>query len=115
MALTRFSGPVKSTNGFRVGASTVDLTLVMKGTVSVDPASLLAATTNDTSVTITGAALGDVIVMNPPDALESGLVFGGARVTAANTVKVRVGNVTAGAIDAAAASWTYAIYRYAAN
>lgn len=113
MAQTRFSGPVKSTNGFQPGTSTVALTQIMSGTVSVNPASIAAASTGDTTVTITGVASGDVVVMNPPDALEAGLAFGGCWVSAADSVKVRLVNPTAGAVDGAARNWTYAVFRMA--
>lgn len=95
------------------GASTVALTLVKTGTVAVDPASLLTATLNETAVTITGAAVGDIVIMNPPSALEATLAFAGAYVSATNTVKVRLANISAGTVDGASASWTYTLLRFA--
>lgn len=113
MSATHFSGPIVSTNGFTPGASAVGLTLVMKGTVAVDPASLLTLTSNETSVTITGAATGDIVIMNPPSTLESSLSFTGAYVSAADTVKVRITNHSAGTVDGASGTWTYCILRFA--
>lgn len=113
MAQTRFSGPVKSTNGFTPGSSAVALTFVAKGTVSVDPASLAASTCAETQITISGATSGDVVIMNPPASLDTGITFSGARVSAADTVQVRLCNVTAGAINDSARTWTYALLRFA--
>lgn len=84
---------------------------VITGTVSVNPASVAAATCAETSVTISGALVGDVIVMSPPASLEAGLCASGARVSAADTVQVRLCNVTAGAVDGAALTWSYVIIR----
>lgn len=113
MSATHFSGPIVSTNGFKPGTSTVGFTQVYTGTVSVDPGSLLTQTSEDVTVTITGAASGDIVIMNPPATLEATLAFGGAYVSAANTVKVRIVNFSAGTVDGAALSWTYAILRIA--
>lgn len=50
-------------------------------------------------------AVGDTVLLGPPAALEAGLVAT-ARVTATNTVTIRLSNITASAIDPASASWT---------
>lgn len=113
MSRTNFSGPIVSTAGFTPGTSSVGLTQVMKGTIAVDPSSLLTLTSVDMSVTITGAATGDVVIMNPPATLEATLSFAGAYVSAANTVKVRITNHSAGTVDGASLTWTYAILRLA--
>lgn len=113
MATTHFSGPVASTAGFTPGTSSVSLTQVMKGTIAVDPASALTLTSQEVTVTITGAATGDLVIMNPPSALESSLTYGGAYVSAADTVKVRITNHSAGTVDGASSTWTYAILRFA--
>lgn len=81
--------------------------------VSVNPADLATITTAETAVTITGVATGDFVVAMPP-ALEAGLVYGGCRVSGADTVQVRLGNVTAGSINAAAANWTFLVFEAAA-
>ena len=85
---------------------------VRLATVAVNPASLAAVSTSETDVTIAGVAVGDFVVAMPP-ALEAGLVYGGCRVSAADTVKVRLGNVTAGAVDAASANWIFLIFQAA--
>jgi hypothetical protein len=77
------------------------------GTVSINPASIAATTRGATTFTITNAKVGDVLVMNPPAGLNDDLVFAGCAITAADTATVYLYNPTAGAIDDAAATWTY--------
>lgn len=110
MGRTTFSGPVKSTAGFE-SASGATITDFLSGTVSVNPPSIAGGAEADVSVTITGAAAGDVVVLQPPAALTAGLYIVGVAVTATNTVTLRLYNVTGGAIDEAAATWNYRIFR----
>jgi hypothetical protein len=79
---------------------------IASGTVSVDFGSVSANTTGSKTVTITGVADGDVVVLNP-GALTAGLAFAGAAVTAANTVTVYAVNTTGSAIDNAAVDFDY--------
>lgn len=109
---THFKGPVNSTNGFQFGDSGTQLTYVQRGSVAVDPASLAATTEAETSVTIAGAVAGDTVIMNPPAAgLTAGLLFCGAYVSAADTVKIRLYNTTAGPIDEPSGNWNYCLIR----
>jgi len=109
---SHLSGPVYSTNGFAFGDSGTEITYIQRGTVSVNPASLNATTAADTSITITGAQTGDTVILNPPTAgLTAGMFVVGAWVSAADTVKVRLYNSTGGAIDEAAANWSYCLIR----
>lgn len=87
------------------GGSTVKK--IATGTVSIDPGSIAAQTRGSQTATITGAAVGDVVLMQPPGALNTGLVFAGCEVTGANTVTVFLGNLTAGAIDDGSQTWRY--------
>lgn len=103
------------TSGVAVGAAALSptgLTLIQRGTVSINPASLATVTSADTTVTLTGVATGDTVVLNPPTAgLTAGMQIGGVWVSAADTVKLRLYNGSGGTIDEAAANWTYAIFR----
>jgi sarcosine oxidase gamma subunit len=74
---------------------------------------MLTLTSNETSVTISGAAAGDIVIMNPPSDLESSLTYGGAYVSATDTVKVRLTNHSAGTVDGASTTWTYCLLRFA--
>jgi hypothetical protein len=77
------------------------------GTVEIDPANLNATTRGATTFTLTGAATTDIIIVNPPSDLNDDLIFAGAAVTAADTVTIYLYNPTAGAINQAAATFSY--------
>lgn len=112
MGRSTYSGPIKSTNGVIVGSSGTQITTILKGTVSVNFASMLTDTVADLDVTVTGAAVGDIVLMQPPAAdMTAGLIIGQAWVAAANTVTVRIFNQSAGTIDEAAATWNYLLIR----
>lgn len=82
------------------------------GTVTVDLASVTAGAVTEKTLTITGAALGDTVIMTVPAAgLTAGLCVCDARVSATDTVKVRVINGSAGTIDEASGTWGYALFR----
>lgn len=109
---TKFKGPVRSDNGFVSGSASFSLAAVLNGTVSVNPGSLAAATSAETDVTITGAAVGDIVIMNIPALLENDIAFSGARVKAADTVSIRLSNIdNTNAVDGASLSWGYIIFR----
>lgn len=82
---------------------------VKSGTVSVNPGALAAGAETDISVTIPGAAAGDIVQFMPTDAAaETGLAVVLVWVSAANTVKIRVSNMNAVvALTGGAANWTY--------
>jgi hypothetical protein len=77
------------------------------GTVSINPASISATSRGATTFTLTGAKVGDVLVMNPPSGLNDDLVFVGCAVTGASEGTVYLYNPTGSAIDDTAATWTY--------
>lgn len=73
-------------------------------TVSFNPASVNAATTAEQAVTVTGVLTTDLILsVTPASALTAGTFISGFRISAADTVQLAFGNVTAGALDPAAA------------
>lgn len=72
------------------------------GTVTVyattqSPVSVAANTAAEQSLTVTGVAAGQLVIVNKPTA-QAGLLLGTARVSAANTIQVTFGNDTAAAI-----------------
>lgn len=82
------------------------ISLIKAYTVAVDPASLAAQTGAETTVTVTGVTTDDrIICCMPAAALNAGLCFS-ARVSAADTVKIHVVNVTSGAIDMSSTNFT---------
>lgn len=85
---------------------------IIVGTVTVDLASVAAGAVTEKTLTISGATLGDTVIMTVPAAgLTAGLCVCDARVSAANEVKVRVINGTAGAIDEASGTWGFCLIR----
>ncbi len=74
-------------------------------TVTIDPPSIAAGGAVNVDVPVAGLAVAEKIVAIPPDTLEAGLVFITAGVPAAGTLRVRLYNPTAAAIDGAARTW----------
>jgi hypothetical protein len=75
-------------------------------TVSFNPASVNAAITAEQAVTVTGVATTDYLLAVRPangSSLTAGTFIAGARISAADTVQITFGNVTAGALDPSAA------------
>jgi hypothetical protein len=87
------------TGTLRVGAAgTVIKGVTYLGTAQIDFASIAAGAKGSGTFTVTGAAVGDIVVVQSIDGM-SDLVFGYGTVTGANTVTVHVYNPTAGPID----------------
>jgi hypothetical protein len=85
---------------------------LIKGTIAVDLPSIASAAVGEVTLTISGAVVGDSVIMNPVAAGNTaGLVFGGARVSAADTVKLRVANLSGGTVDEASQTWDYCLIR----
>ncbi len=104
MALTTFSGPVRSLNGFIASPSSTTITKVLSATASLDFASISAASQASLTITVTGAAVGDEVIMALPAAPAAGLVFN-AFVSATDTVTIRASNISGSPVDAAAATY----------
>ena len=103
MALTTFSGPVRSLNGFIAGNGNT-ITKVLSASASLDFTSISAASQASLTITVTGAAVGDEVIMALPAAPTAGLVFN-AFVSAADTVTIRASNISGSPVDAAAATY----------
>lgn len=77
---------------------------LISGSVVWDPASLIdGAGETSPAITATGAALGDFVLASAPYDLQG--ITATAYVSAANTVRVRLQNETAGTIDLASGTW----------
>lgn len=113
MAKTTFSGPVISKNGFQAGTSGTQITQILKGTVSVVVPAITAAASTDVTVTIAGAAAGDIVVVSPADAaMETDLLVVGAWASAANTVKIRLANNDgSNAATGSTSNWSYLVIK----
>ena len=75
-----------------------------------------ANTSLEVPFTVTGAEVGDIVVGSLQAAVDNGLTPGQSRVTAANTVGMRIGNSTGGALPAVAAAQTarFLVFKWAA-
>ncbi len=89
-----------------------DIAGIQAYTATYDPASLATVTARDDAVTVPGVLSTDYCVAAiPPATINGGLHVLAARVTANNTVTVRLYNSTAGAVDMASGTWTFLIGR----
>lgn len=84
------------------------------GEVVVDPGNLNAGAEIEVQVALPAgeAPKGNELVFVQPPAdgsLEAGLVPLGARISGADTLRIKLRNVSAGAIDGAAKTWTYLV------
>ena len=81
---------------------------VLTDSVTWDPASLIDAAGETKAITVTGAALGDYVVVGAGVDVSDMNVS--ATVTAANTVEIRLQNESAGTLDLASSTWTARVY-----
>jgi hypothetical protein len=103
MALTTFSGPVASTNGFIVGSGST-VSELTAATATLNFGSIATTASADLTITVTGAAVGDYVVLALPASPAAGIVFNGF-VSAADTVTIRATNVTTLSVDPASATY----------
>jgi hypothetical protein len=83
--------------------------VILTATVNLDFPSIATVNTASRTVSLPGAIPGDNVTASPA-ALASGLVFD-AYVSAADTVTIRVTNVTAAAVNPAVTAWTVNVIR----
>jgi len=107
MARTTFSGPVASTNGFIAGTG-LTVTNVLGASASLNFGSIAAAEQADLTITVSGAAANNAVVLGLPASPAAGIVFN-AFVSATNTVTVRATNVTALAVNPDAATYSVVV------
>lgn len=82
----------------------------LTATAALDFASIAAAASADLAIAVSGAAVGDAVSLGLPAAPTAGLIFQ-AFVSAANVVTVRATNITAGAVDAASATYRATVHK----
>lgn len=80
---------------------------ILIGTVVVDPAEIAAGAKGTTAVTVTGVVAGDIVTVNPPAALEAGLIPAGAYVSGPDEVTIVLFNPTGAPVDGASRTWGY--------
>jgi len=84
-----------------------DLKNLKIGAVTVDPPSIAAGAAANVDVTVEGLTTDHKVIAMCQGDLEAGLVPLAAYVSAANTLRIRLYNPTAAAIDGAARPWFY--------
>lgn len=104
------SGVANLNGNVVVGSTGSTLKNVWYTSTSWDIPNTTAGTSSSTTVTVTGAAVGDIVTVVTPDGLvgaaANALIISGS-VTAANTVTLRATNATAAAINPVAAHTFY--------
>lgn len=95
---------------FKLGATGSVNNALIKSTQNIDVASIPANSELDVTVTVTNAITSNSAVFVSPVAdIEAGIVIAWARVSAANTVKIRFRNTTGSPIDPAAINYVISV------
>ena len=81
------------------------------GTVAVDPPSIGAGVAVNVEVTVSGLETTDNVLVVCKEDLEAGLVPVAACVPAADTLRIRLFNSTAAAIDGASLTWAWFAFK----
>lgn len=85
--------------------------LALTGSLLWDPANLVdGAGETSGPITVTGAAVGDAVIVYPPYDMQDCLVYGYVQV--ANTVEIRIQNESTGARNFASGTWYVKVYKY---
>ena len=85
---------------------------VLHATAVIDFGSIAANISLDSDVTIAGARENDICIVAPPYAPDAEIQFT-AFVESANTVTVRAGNNSAGAVNPASGTYRIMVYKFA--
>jgi len=77
---------------------------IISSTATLDFPSISSNNNEELTMTVTGAAIGDIVMLGAPSAIESDLTWCGY-VSAADTVTVRLHNSSGGSVNPASATW----------
>lgn len=99
-----------ATGGLMINSGTPVLG-ILSATAALDFGNILAATSADLTITVTGAATGDSVHLGLPAAPDGSITFNGF-VSSANTVTVRAFNVGAIAVDQASATFRAVVMKF---
>lgn len=97
-------------SGFDVSKVKIqDLDTVLVAQATINPSNLADGAGETKTATVTGAALGDFVLVSAPYDLQGITVT--AYVSAASTVSVRLQNESGGAIDLASGTWRFLVIK----
>jgi hypothetical protein len=89
-----------------------NVSLIMVLNVTLSPAQVTNGTSAEQTFTVPGLLVEDVVTVNKPTT-QAGLVIGGARVSANNTLAINFGNITGSPITPTASeSYSVSVCRY---
>lgn len=106
-----WTGIQSFTNGISIGGGAT-ITKVLTSTAALNFPSVGSNGMAELTMTVTGAAALDTVIMGAPAAFESGFTFVGF-VSAANTVTVRIHNNNGGSVDPVSATWRATVISHA--
>ena len=85
-------------------------TQVLTASATLDFASIAAAASEDKTIAVAGAVVGDSVALGLPAAPAAGIVFN-SFVSATDTITVRATNITASAVDPDSADYTAMVFK----
>ena len=91
---------------------TTSLGTILDGSKTWNPGSLADGAGETTNLTVSGAALGDFVLVAPPVSVSSCLVTG--YVSATDTVTIRLQNESGATYDMASGTWRVKVFPYTA-
>jgi hypothetical protein len=94
-----FTGIYSPVEGVKLGSGGTQIKKHLSATASWDPPSVVNGASTTTTITVTGAALGDTVAVGFTSLVTGWTITG--LVTATNTVEVRITNNTGGTVDLA--------------
>jgi len=92
------------------GTAGYHLNKILHASTVFDFPNITAGTTSTTTVSVTGAAVGDAVVVNPDSVIEAGINIYGY-VSAANTVTIVAANPSAGAVNPVSRTYYVTVFK----
>jgi hypothetical protein len=94
-----------------IGSGGTPIAAILSVTATLDFGSVAAQTSADLAVSITGAAVGDLVIITSPGTVDANACYTG-RVSATDTISVRFNNYSAAAIDPASGTYRVAAFKF---